>query len=78
MDMETLSWMVVGWFAVSIAISLALGWFLREVNAAAEEPELDQVLSQSRVLRYLRGRKPAAKTGGGLSRRDKARRTTTG
>lgn len=78
MDMETLSWVVVGWFAVSIGISLVLGWFLREVNAAAEEPELDQVLSQSRVLRYLRGRRPTEKAGAQLPRRDKARRTTTG
>ncbi len=65
MDMETLSWMVVGWFVVSIGISLVLGWFLREVNAAAEEPELDQVLSQRRVVRYLRGRKPSEKPGVG-------------
>lgn len=77
MDMETLSWMVVGWFVVSIGISLVLGWFLREVNAAAEEPELDQVLSQRRVLRYLRGHKPVEKAGAELPRRDKTRRSTT-
>lgn len=78
MDMETLSWMVVGWFVVSIGISLVLGWFLREVNAAAEDPELDQVLSQRRVVRYLRGRRPAEKAGTESPRRDKTRRVTAG
>ncbi len=78
MDMETLSWMVVGWFVASIGISLVLGWFLREVNAAAEDPELDQVLSQRRVVRYLRGRKAAEKSGVESPRRDKTRQITAG
>ena len=61
MELQTLGWIVAGWLAASIAVSLALGWFLREVNTAADESELDQVLSRGRVVRYLRGRKPDRK-----------------
>jgi len=56
MELQTLGWILAGWFAVSVVVSLALGWFIREVNTSPEEAELDQVLSQRRIVRYMRGR----------------------
>lgn len=59
MEMATLGWILAGWFAVSIVVSLFLGRFLREVNAEAGESDLNQVLSRRQVVRFMRGRKPA-------------------
>ena len=72
--METLGWIVIGWFAVALVVSLALGGFLREVNAAADETELEQVTSRRQVLRYMRTHKPAKKPEAAVARRETARR----
>jgi len=56
MELQTVGWILAAWFGFSIVVSLALGWFLREVNASADESELNQVISHRRVVRYLRGK----------------------
>jgi hypothetical protein len=73
-DMETLGWIVIGWFAVALVVSLALGGFLHGVNAAADEAELEQVTSRRQVLRYMRTHKPAKKPETVIARRETARR----
>lgn len=69
MELGTFGWVMVGWFAVSVVVSLTVGWFLREVNATADDSELDQVLSRRRIVRYLRRRKPDHKPAGEKVRR---------
>jgi len=56
MELQTVGWILAAWFGFSVVVSLALGWFLREVNASADESELNQVISHRRVVRYLRGK----------------------
>jgi hypothetical protein len=59
MDMETVGWLVLGWFTVALVISLVLGGFLRKVNTTLNQDDLDVVASRQKVMRYMRGRKPA-------------------
>ena len=59
MDMGTVGWIALGWFAVALVISLALGGFLRKVNETPGEEDLSAAASRQQVMRYMRGRKPA-------------------
>jgi len=59
MDMGTVGWIALGWFAVALVISLALGGFLRKVNEAPGEEDLAVAVSRQQVMRYMRGKKPA-------------------
>ena len=56
MDMGTVGWVVLGWFAVALVLSLALGGFLRKVNETPDEDDL-AAASRQKVMRYMRGRK---------------------
>ena len=79
MSMETLGWIVGGWFVVAFIISLAVGGFMRAVNEGADDSELAQMASQRRVVRYLRGRKADAASQAPVTRaanREKPRRTS--
>jgi hypothetical protein len=58
MDMETVGLIVAGWVAVALIVAVALGSFLREVNAAMDEDEVTEVITKKKVLRYLRSHKP--------------------
>jgi len=57
MDMGTVGWVVLGWFAVALVLSLALGGFLRKVNETPGEDDLAIAASRQKVMRYMRGRK---------------------
>jgi hypothetical protein len=57
MDMGTVGWIALGWFATALVISLALGGFLRKVNEATDEEDLAIAASRQKVMRYMRGRK---------------------
>lgn len=59
MDVGTIGWIALGWFAVALVISLALGGFLRKVNETPGEEDLTVAASRQKVMRYMRGRKPA-------------------
>lgn len=59
MDVGTIGWIALGWFAVALVISLALGGFLRKVNETPGEEDLAIAASRQQVMRYMRGRKPA-------------------
>ena len=59
MDMGTVGWIALGWFAVALVISLALGGFLRKVSETPGEEDLALETSKQQVIRYMRGKKPA-------------------
>jgi hypothetical protein len=59
MDMGTVGWIALGWFAVALVISLALGGFLHKVNEVSDEEDFAVDASGQKVVRYLRGRKSA-------------------
>ncbi len=58
MDMGTVGWIALGWFAVALVLSLALGGFLRKVNETPGEDDLAVAASRQKVMRYMRGSKP--------------------
>jgi hypothetical protein len=57
MDMETVGWITLGWFAVALVVSLALGIFLRKVNETPGEEDFAIAASKRQVMRYMRGKK---------------------
>lgn len=57
MDVGTIGWIALGWFAVALAISLILGNFLRKVSETPGEDEFALAASRQKVMRYMRGRK---------------------
>ena len=59
MDVGIVGWIVLGWFAVALVLSLALGGFLRKVNETPGEEDLAVAASRQQVMRYMRGKKPA-------------------
>jgi len=59
MDMGTVGWIALGWFAVALALSLALGGFLRKVNETPGEEDFAVAASRQKVMRFMRGQKPA-------------------
>jgi len=58
MDMGTVGWIALGWFAVALVLSVVLGGFLRKTNETPGDEELAVDVSRQKVMRYMRGRKP--------------------
>jgi hypothetical protein len=58
MELGTVGWLVLGWFAVALIISFALGGFLKQTSANMGETDLAEGISKQQVVRYMRGRKP--------------------
>lgn len=60
MDMATVGWIVLGWFAVAFVMSLALGGVLRQAHVTNDD--LVAAASKRKVMRYMRVTcaKPAA------------------
>jgi hypothetical protein len=58
MELGTVGWVVLGWFAVALIISFALGGFLRQSGVNMDEEDLAEGISKQKVVRYLRGRNP--------------------
>jgi hypothetical protein len=58
MELGTVGWLVLGWFAVALIISFALGGFLRQTSVNMGETDLADGITNTKVLRYMRGRKP--------------------
>jgi hypothetical protein len=58
MDLGTVGWLVLGWFAVALIISFALGGFLRQTSVNMGETDLAEGITKTQVVRYMRGRKP--------------------
>ena len=58
MDLGTVGWLVLGWFTVALIISFALGGFLRQTSVNMGETDLAEGITKSKVVRYMRGRKP--------------------
>ncbi len=56
MDMGMVGWVVLGWFAVALVFSLALGGFLRKVNETLGEEDLAITASRQKGMRFMRGR----------------------
>jgi len=58
MDMATVGWIVLGWFAVALVVSLALGGVLRQAHIT--DDDLVEAASKRKVMRYMRvpGTKP--------------------
>ena len=59
MDMATVGWIALGWFAVALVVSLALGGVLRQAHITNDD--LVEAASKRKVMRYMRvpGAKPA-------------------
>jgi hypothetical protein len=58
MDLVTVGWIALGWFAVALIISFALGGFLRQTSVNMGETDLADGISKTKALRYIRGGKP--------------------
>lgn len=58
MDLVTVGWIALGWFAVALIISFALGGFLRQTSVNMGETDLADGISKKKALRYIRGGKP--------------------
>ena len=58
MDMVMVGWIVTGWFAVAVVVSLALGGILRQAHVG--DDDLVAAASKRKVMRYMRvsGAKP--------------------
>ena len=54
MDVGTVGWIALGWFAVALVLSLALGGFLRKVSETPGENDLAVVASRQKVMRFMR------------------------
>ena len=59
MDLGIVGWIALGWFAVALVLSLALGGFLRKVNETPGENDLAVAVSKQKVMRFMRDLKPA-------------------
>lgn len=59
MDLVTVGWIALGWFAVALVVSLALGGFLRKASIVLDEDELALVSTRQKAMRFMRGHKPA-------------------
>jgi len=79
MDVGTIGWIALGWFAVALVISLILGNFLRKVSEAPGEDEFAVAASRQKVMRYMRGRKlTIARTNAAAPRVHELGKRTTG
>lgn len=58
MDLGTVGWIVFGWLAVALGMSLALGSFLRKASEAPGVDDFAVAISRKNVVTYMRGRKP--------------------
>ena len=58
MDLGIVGWIALGWFAVALVLSLALGGFLRKVNETPGENDLAVVASRQKVMRFMRDLRP--------------------
>jgi len=58
MDLGTVGWIVFGWLAVALGMSLALGRFLRKASEAPGVDDFAAAISRKNVVTYMRGRKP--------------------
>lgn len=54
MDMEMVGWVALGWFAVALVISIALGGFLGQVNASPDEDDLASAMAKRKGMRFMR------------------------
>jgi hypothetical protein len=61
MELATIGWIALGWFVMAIALSLAIGSFIRKVNETPGEDDLVFAASKQKVMRYMRNHK-ATKT----------------
>jgi len=67
MDLVTVGWIAVGWFALAVLVSLALGSIFRQVNAPLNDADV-AVVAESQKVVQLRYRKPAQKRHAGTTR----------
>jgi hypothetical protein len=63
MDLATVGWIALGWFAVALVLSLALGGFLRKVSETPGEDDLAVANARQKGMRFMRGHK-STNTGG--------------
>lgn len=54
MNMETIGWIIFGWFAFALVVSIALGSFLGQVNSPLDEDDLASAASKRKVMRFMR------------------------
>lgn len=54
MDMEMVGWIAIGWFAVALVVSIALGGFLGQVNASPSEDDLATAMAKRKGMRFMR------------------------
>lgn len=54
MDMEMVGWFAIGWFAVALVVSLALGALLSQVNAGPGEDDLASAMAKRKGMRFMR------------------------
>lgn len=54
MDMEMVGWFALGWFAVALVVSIALGGFLGQVNASPDEDDLASAMAKRKGMRFMR------------------------
>lgn len=54
MDMEMVGWIAIGWFAVALVVSIALGGFLGQVNASPDENDLATAMAKRKGMRFMR------------------------
>lgn len=78
MDMGTVGWIALGWFTIALVLSLALGGFLHKVNETPDEDDLAIAASRQKVMRYMRGRKPANARGDAVHQVRELDKRTTG
>lgn len=54
MDMEMVGWIAIGWFAVALVVSIALGGFLSQVNASPDGDDLASAMAKRKGMRFMR------------------------
>lgn len=54
MDMEMVGWIAIAWFALALAVSIALGGFLGQVNASSDEDVLVSAMAKRKGMRFMR------------------------
>ena len=54
MDMEMVGWFALGWFAVALVVSIALGGFLGQANASPDENDLASAMAKRKGMRFMR------------------------
>ena len=54
MDIGTIGWIAIAWFAIALVVSIALGAFLSQVTGTMGEADLVSAAAKSKGMRFMR------------------------